>query len=170
MTVWAPYFPRVQCGGGLMYLLSFKIVLKALFNNNIYKIQQGRDSLNISNSLNLAHHLALSTYRLLFSVSIYVSPIRLAAGPAVLAQYNLWAIESVIGFQPTIYGTSTTSALAPKAIIFGVLWGFFRRFLGGSLGVLGWLLADSWLILGWLLADSWLTHGWLLADSWLTPG
>ena len=104
-----------------MYLLSFKIVLKALFNNNIYKIQQGRDSLNISNSLNLAHHLALSTFRLLFSVSIYVSPIRLAAGPAVLAQYNLWAIESVIGFQPTIYGTSTTSALAPKAIIFGVI-------------------------------------------------
>ena len=26
--------------GGLMYLLSFKIVLKALFNNNIYKIQE----------------------------------------------------------------------------------------------------------------------------------
>ena len=33
--------------------------------------------------------------------------------------------------------TSTTSALAAKGIIFGVLWGSFGGALGGSFGVLG---------------------------------
>ena len=33
--------------------------------------------------------------------------------------------------------TSTNSALAPKGIISGVLWGFFREFFRGSLETLG---------------------------------
>ena len=52
--------------------------------------------------------------------------------------------------------TSTTSALAPKGIVFGVVWGLLGGSFEGSFGIL--LVVLLGVVLGFL-GDSWLTLG-----------